>query len=98
MRRAMLSPADTFTMDVDPRADFCETTERVDDVYVRRVRYIRREIAQAREGPVMLTDWPTRLSPLFGVVFVRDQMPLDEETLWRAANAVWPCDCGCMAE
>lgn len=90
-------PSGTFTLDVDHRADVCVCPDG---------RYIRREIIVYREGPrgAWIPDndghpgaHQSYAVPLHTVVYVREDVPLDQPNADRAIKAAWPCNCGCMA-
>ena len=98
VKRVVITEAETLVMNVDPGAFSLVTAD---------ARCVRQVIILCREGPrgAWVPDddmYPgahqSYAVPLHAVVYVQDGMALDEACAKRAANAVWPCDCGCMAE
>lgn len=62
------------------------------------ITYFRYEVMMEVSGPKELLFYKLgRFPPLHAVVYLREGLPCNETTMRRAANAVWPCNCGCMA-
>ena len=102
MKRVVITEAETLVIDVDPGAGAL-ITMRPDGGRFVETRHSRREIIAYRDGP--RGEWIPEaaqhrcyVEPLYSVVYVQDGVPLDDACLKRAMDALWPCDCGCMAE
>ena len=96
MNRLVITPTETLFVDVDPGA-FMLITARDEGGQFVETRHVRQEIMIAREGPKERGAGIGRFPPLYEVVYVQDGLALDDACARRAVNALWPCDCGCVA-
>lgn len=107
-RVVALSHYDHMFIDVDVSSPVWHTIEPVNtgvfsafeemrSKTAKIISYLRREIMMEAQGPQeLLFRKLGRFPPLHAVVYVLEELPLNDDTMRRAANAVWPCNCGCM--